>query len=70
MQWVSSLQFNCIFADPKVGEKHILTKYSKRNSFQVTTDLLNSENLKAAIALLCNELQVWILLYYSWPKNG
>ena len=25
--------------------------------FQVTTDLLNSENLKVAIAQLCNDLQ-------------
>ena len=28
-------------------------------SFQVTTDLLNSENLEVAIAQLCYELQVW-----------
>ena len=33
-----------------------VTKYSKCNSFQVTTDLLNSENLKIAIAHLCHEL--------------
>ena len=33
-------------------------KYCKCNRFQVTTDLLNSENLKVAIAQLCNELQV------------
>ena len=31
----------------------------KCNSFQVTTDLLNSDNLKVAIALLCNELQIY-----------
>ena len=30
----------------------IQTKYSKYNSFQVITDLLNSENLKVAIAHL------------------
>ena len=35
-----------------------LTKYSKCNSFQVTTDLLNSENLKGTITQLCNELHV------------
>ena len=34
------------------------TKYSKCNSFQVTTHLLNSENLKIATVQLCNELQV------------
>ena len=28
------------------------------NSFQVTIDLLNSENLKVAITWLCKELQV------------
>ena len=32
--------------------------YSKCNSFQVTTDLLNSENLKGTITQLCNELHV------------
>ena len=36
-----------------------LTNYSKCNSFQVTTDLLNSENLKGTITQLCNELHVW-----------
>ena len=35
------------------------TKYSKCNSFQVTTDLLNSDNLKVGITQLCNELHVW-----------
>ena len=33
-------------------------KYSKCKCFQFTTDLLNSENLKIAIAQLCNALQV------------
>ena len=47
-----------VIADPKVNEKHISTKYSKCNSFQATGDLLNSDNLKVAIALLCNELWV------------
>ena len=42
----------------KVAEQQILTKSSKCNSFQVTTDLLNSENLKIAIASLYNELYV------------
>ena len=30
----------------KVAEQHILTECSKCNSFQVTSDLLKSENLK------------------------
>ena len=41
-----------------MGEQHILTKYSKFNSFQVTGDLLNSDNLRVAIAQLCSELKV------------
>ena len=36
-----------------------IQKFFKYNSFQVTTDLLNSENLKVAIAQLCYELQVY-----------
>ena len=44
--------------DPKVGEQHIYRKYFKCNSYQVTTDLLNRENPKVAIAHLCNEIQV------------
>ena len=44
--------------NPNVAEKHILTKHSESNSFQVTSDLLNSENLIIVIAQLCNELQV------------
>ena len=47
-----------VISDPKVGEQHILTKYSKFNIFQVTTDLLNSQYLKIAIAQLCHELHV------------
>ena len=35
-----------------------LKKYSKCNSFQVTTDLRNSKNLKVAIAQLYHDLQV------------
>ena len=37
-------------------EKH-LTKYCKCNSFSVTTDLLNSENLKGAFAQLFQEFK-------------
>ena len=33
-----------------------LLERNKSNSFQVTTDLLNSNTLKVAIAELCNEL--------------
>ena len=58
MQWATGLKFYYVIADPKVGTQHILTKYSKCNIFQVTTDLLNSENLKSAFAHLCHELQV------------
>ena len=47
------------------------TKYSKYNSFEVTTDLLNSENLKTAIAQLCHELHVCIftMLYLTKIKR-
>ena len=41
---------------------------SKCNSFQVTTDLLKSENLKVAIAQLCNELQVYNFTVIAPPK--
>ena len=34
-----------------------INKYRKYNSFWVTTDSLNSENLEVAIAQLCNELK-------------
>ena len=34
------------------------TKYSKCNTFEVISDLLNSDNLKVAITQLCHELQV------------
>ena len=56
MQWPTCLQFYYVITDPKVGEKHTLTKYSKCNSFHFTTDLLNSDNLKVAIAQLCNDV--------------
>ena len=58
-----------VIADPKVDEQHMKTKYSKCNSFQVTTDLLNSENLKIAIAQLCNELQVCNFTMLYLTKN-
>ena len=48
----------CLTADLKVGEQHIQTKYCKCNRFEVTIDLLNSENLKVAIAHICHEPQV------------
>ena len=35
------------------------TNYCKCNSFQVTTNLLNSENFKIAFAHLYNELEVY-----------
>ena len=43
----------------KVGERHILTKCSKCNTFQVINDLVLSKNFKVAITPLCNEPQVW-----------
>ena len=58
MPWAAGLKFHYVIADPKVGEQQILTKYSKCNIFQVTTDLLNIQYLKIAIAQLCHELQV------------
>ena len=50
MQRGTRLQFYYVKPDPKVC--------CKCNSFQVTSDLLNSENLKVAIAQLCNSQQV------------
>ena len=35
-----------------------LLERNKSNSFQVISDLLNSDNLKVAITQLCHELQV------------
>ena len=35
---------------------------TKCNSFQVLTDLLNSDNLKIAITQLCNDLQACIIM--------
>ena len=43
----------------KVAEQDILTKCSKCTSSQVTTDLLIGENLKIAVAQLCNKLQIF-----------
>ena len=40
------------------GRRREITNFSKCNSFRVKTDLLNSENLKVALAQLCKELQV------------
>ena len=59
MPWATGLKFYYVIADPKVAELHIYTKFSKCNSFQVISDLLNSDNLKVAITQLCHELQVW-----------
>ena len=59
MERVTGLQFYYVIADIKVAEQHIYTNFYKCNSFPITTDLLNSENLKVAITQLCNEPQVW-----------
>ena len=58
MLWHTGLQFYYVIADPKVGQQHIYRKYFKCNSYQVTTDLLNSENLRKANTKLCHELHV------------
>ena len=60
------MQSYYVMAQLKVGEQKILTKYSRCNGFQVTSDFLNSENLRIAIVQLCNELQVFS---YSSPKS-
>ena len=54
----TGLQFYYVIADPKVGEQHIYRNYFKCNIFQVTTDLLNSENLRISITQLCHELNI------------
>ena len=58
MQLATGLEFYYVIADPKIGDLHIETKHCKCNSFQVLSDLLNSDNLKVAITQLCHELQV------------
>ena len=49
---------------------YIYIKNRKCNTFKVTTDLINSENLKAAIAHLYNELQVCNFTMLADPKVG
>ena len=44
------------------------TIYPNCNSFKVTTDLLNKENLKVAIAQLCHEWQVCNFAVIADPK--
>ena len=58
MQGATGLQFHYVIANGKLVENHTKRKYCKCNSFQVSSDLLNSENLIVAIAQLCNELEV------------
>ena len=58
MPWATGLKFHYVIAVPKVGEITYKTKFFKCNSFQVTTNLRNSENLKVALAQLCHELHV------------
>ena len=51
----------------------MLTKCSKCNTFQVTSDVFNSENLKLSIAQLCNQVPVcnFTRLYptQKWVNN-
>ena len=58
MQQFSNQLFYYVIAD-SVAEQHISIKFFKCNSFQVPTDLLNSENLKVTINQLCHELQIY-----------
>ena len=52
---------------------NIFKQNSKYNNFQVTSDLLNNENLRVAIAQLSNELQVcsitMLLLIQMYVNN-
>ena len=59
MERATGLQLYNVIADPNVAEQHIYRNFCKCTSFAITTDLLNSENLKVAITQLCNEPQVW-----------
>ena len=52
------MELHYVIADSEIGEQHIETKYSKCNTFEVISNLLNSDNLKVAITQLCHELQV------------
>ena len=47
-----------LIAKNKVGEQHILGKYSNCNTFLVTIALLNSQNFKVAITQLSKVQQV------------
>ena len=58
MPRATRLQFYYVTVDSKVDEKHIKTKFSKCNSLQDTTNLLNSQKFKVAIVQLCYELHV------------
>ena len=58
MPLATGLQFYNVIPNSKVDESHIKTKFFKCNSFQVTTDLFNSENLKIAITQVGIEVQV------------
>ena len=52
--------------DSKVHKKHI--KYSKCNSVEDTSNLLNSDNLKEAITRLCNVLLICNFTVIADPK--
>ena len=43
------LIYSTVIADSKVDEQHIYRKYFKGNSYQVTSNFINSENLRIAI---------------------
>ena len=47
-----------------------MLKENTHNSFQDTTDLLNSQNLRVAIAQLGNQLQVCNFTVIGDPKVG
>ena len=57
MPWYTGVQYHYVIANLKYMNK-IFKQSSLNASFQVTTDLLNNENLKVTITQLRNELQV------------
>ena len=58
-------QSSCAMAVPKVGELNMKTKYSECNSFYVTNNLLNNENLKVATVQHTMSYRSAISLCYS-----
>ena len=72
MKGATGLQFYYVIADLNVYEK-LISKYSKCNIFQSTSDVLNSDNMKVAFVQLCNELHAcnftMLQLTPKWVNN-